>query len=377
MKANTSPARASNPSTLAGRLKIVCAARLLPLLFLTLPVVGQAQFTYITNNGTITITKYTGGGVVTIPSTTNGLPVTSIGDDAFDGCAVTSVTIPNSVTNIGQKVFYNCHSLTNAMIGTNVADIGYEVFSGCYKLPSITIPNSVTNIGDWAFYYCSSLTNVTIPNKVTSIGDGAFYGCSNLTSVTIGNSVTNIGYDVFYDCYSLTSVTIPNSITSIATNAFQYCYSLTNVTIPNSVTKIREYAFYDCTNLNRVYFQGNAPSLGSNVFSGDNKATVYYLPGTTGWVPPTFGGRPAVLWNPLVQTNSATFGVHTNRFGFTITGNSNLVIVVEVSANLANSSWTPISTNTLNTFIGTNGTSYFSDPRWTNYLGRFYRLRSP
>jgi hypothetical protein len=78
-----------------------------------------------------------------------------------------------------------------------------------------------------------------------------------------------------------------------------------------------------------------------------------------------------------VQTKSATFGVQTNRFGFTITGNSNLVIVIEVSTNLANSSWTPISTNTLNIFIGTNGTSYFSDPRWTNYPGRFYRLSPP
>jgi hypothetical protein len=111
------------------------------------------------------------------------------------------------------------------------------------------------------------------------------------------------------------------------------------------------------------------------VFSGDTNATVYYLPGTTGWGS-MFGGRPTKLWNPLVQ-NNASFGVRTNRFGFTITGNSNLVIVVEASTNLANSSWTPISTNTLNTFIGTNGTSYFSDPRWTNYLGRFYRLSPP
>jgi hypothetical protein len=83
------------------------------------------------------------------------------------------------------------------------------------------------------------------------------------------------------------------------------------------------------------------------------------------------------LWNPLAQTSSTSFGVLTNQFGFNITGSSNLVIVVEACTNLANSSWTPVGTNTLNTFIGTNGTSYFSDPQWTNNPGRFYRLRSP
>lgn len=86
----------------------------------------------------------------------------------------------------------------------------------------------------------------------------------------------------------------------------------------------------------------------------------------------TFGGGPTVLWNPQVQTSGASFGVRTNRFGFTITGTSNLVIVVEACTNLANPLWSPVGTNTL---IGCP--SYFSDPQWTNYPGRFYDLRSP
>ena len=112
------------------------------------------------------------------------------------------------------------------------------------------------------------------------------------------------------------------------------------------------------------------------MFHGDSSAIVYYLPGMTGWSS-TYDGLPAVLWNPRVQTGDASFGVRTNRFGFTITGSSNLVIVVEACTNLANPIWTPLGTNTLNIFIGTNGTSYFSDPQWTNYPGRFYRFRSP
>jgi hypothetical protein len=111
------------------------------------------------------------------------------------------------------------------------------------------------------------------------------------------------------------------------------------------------------------------------VFYKDS-ATIYYLPGTTGWGT-TFDGLPAVCWNPQAQTSGASFGVRTNRFGFKITGSSNLVIVVEGCTNLANPGWSPVATNTLNTFVGTNGTSYFSDSKWTNYPDRFYRLRSP
>ena len=188
----------------------------------------------------------------------------------------------------------------------------------------------------------------TIPDSVTSIGDYAFASCTSLTSVTIPNSVTSIGDCAFYDCTSLTSVTIPNSVTSIGDWAFDYCTSLTG-----------------------VYFEGNAPSVGSDVFYGANNAIVYYLPGTTGWGT-TFGDRPTVLWRPQVQTSDASFGVRTNRFGFTITWASGLVIVVEACTNLANPVWSPAGTNTL-----TDGSSYFSDPQWTNYPARFYRLRSP
>jgi hypothetical protein len=109
------------------------------------------------------------------------------------------------------------------------------------------------------------------------------------------------------------------------------------------------------------------------IFDGDNNVTVYYLPGTTGWGNfDKLTGLPTVLWNPQVQTGDASFGVQTNQFGFNINGISNLVIVVEACTDLANPVWQPVQTNTL-----TNGSLYFSDPAWTNYPGRFYRLRTP
>ena len=165
---------------------------------------------------------------------------------------MTSVTIPNSVTSIGNGAF-----------------------SGCFGLTSVTIPNSVTSIGEYAFSDCSSLTSVTIGNSVTSIGKSAFYKCKGLTSVTIPNSVTSIGERAFYDCTSLTSVTIPNSVTSIGNEAFYNCTSLTSVTIPNSVTSIGNSAFNYCTKLTSIFIECIIPpTIGSNAFPS-NSGKIY------------------------------------------------------------------------------------------------------
>ena len=340
---------------------------------------------------------------VTIPTS-----VTNIGDDAFDYCTnLTSVMIPNGVTAIGDSVFYDCYSLTSVTIPNSVNSIEGSAFDGCISLTSVTIPTSVTDIGDGAFAGCARLTSVTIPNSVTNIGDGTFAGCIRLTNVTIPNTVISIGNGAFASCTNLTTIPIPKSVTNIGDGAFVYCSSLTAITVdslnpvycdldgvlfnksqttliryptakpgtsytvPASVTNIGTSAFEGCYGLKVVYFQGNAPTFGLGVFDNDDITTVYYLPQTTGWGP-TIAGRPAVLWNAHAQTSGGNFGVRTNQFEFTITGASNLVIVVEACTNLVNPAWSPLTTNTL-----TGGSSYFSDPRWTNYPGRFYRLRWP
>jgi hypothetical protein len=218
---------------------------------------------------------------------------------------------------------------------------------------------------------CKFLTSVTIGNGVPSIEDSSFEDCIGLTNLTIGSSVTSIGYNAFAHT-GLTSVAIPNSVTSIGAEAFDGCISLTNVTIPASVTGIGDHAFVYCLNLSGAYFLGNAPSGDSSVFWADNNATVYYLPGTTGWGA-TYGGRPTALWvlpYPQILSTAPSFGVQTNQFGFIISWATNVPVVVEASANLR--TWLPVSTNTI-----TSGWSYFSDPAWTNYPARFYRIRSP
>src|SRR5665213_1916330 len=386
------------------------------LLLLALPAVAQAQFGYTTNNGAITITGYTGpGGAVTIPSAINGLPVTRIGDKAFYYCSsLTSVAIPNSVTSIGDFAFWECRGLTsvtipnsvisigdfafadsslfNVTIGNSVTSIGDEAFEDCHSLTSVTIGNSVTNIGGSAFYLCSRLTNAIIGNSVTSIGDGAFGICSNLTVITVDtnnpaySSVNGVLFDksqttlVAYPGGLGGSYTIPDSVTSIGDTAFWECSSLTNVTIGNGVTHIGDAAFEDCESLISVYFKGNAPTADEAISYGSlfdsDDATAYYLPGTTGWDYFSANtGIPAVLWflpNPLILNSSPGFGVQTNRFGFIISWATNTPVVVEACANLFHPAWIPVGTNTL-----TGGSSYFSDPQWTNHPARFYRLRAP
>jgi hypothetical protein len=207
-----------------------------------------------------------------------------------------------------------------------------------------------------------------------------FATCTRLTSITIPNSVVSIGYEAFATCTSLTRVTIPNSVTSIGEDAFYDCSSLTSITIPASVTSIGEYAFSDCSGLTEVYFTGNSPTPNndSSVFTDfpfpyPDPATVYYLPGTTGWSA-MFDGVPTAPWflpNPQILNFEPGFGVQPGGFGFTISWATNVSVVVEAATNLANPVWIPVSTSPL-----VNGTNYFSDPQWTNYSERFYRVAS-
>jgi hypothetical protein len=231
---------------------------------------------------------------VTIPNS-----VTSIGESAFENNSLTTVTIPNAATNIGDYAFYS-NSLTTVTIPNSVTSIGNDAFRR-NSLTSVTIGNSVTTIGAGAFGQ-NALTSVIIPNSVTTIGGSAFYN-NALASATIGDSVTSIGYSAFFN-NDLTSVIIPNSVTSIDDSAFQN-NDLTSVTISNSVTSIGSYAFnrnlltnlivpssvqsigreaFSSNALTSVLFAGNAPASSTAVFA-DNTGlwSVLRYASATGW----------------------------------------------------------------------------------------------
>jgi hypothetical protein len=201
--------------------------------------------------------------------------------------------------------------------------------------------------------YTGSGGNVTIPDFVTEIGVEAFSNPGTLTSVTIPSSVTTIDYEAFAGCGHLVGVTIYGS----------------------SITTIGDDAFVD-DRLLSVYCTGNAPPNspnGYNSFPVEFGATAYYLAGTSGWA--TFSANTAiqtVLWNPPVVANNGNPGTPGNPFGFTITGSTNLPVLVEASTNLADGTWIPVQS-----CIITNGSFYFTDPAWTNYPSRFYKVVLP
>ena len=224
-------------------------------------------------DSTAVMTKYFGeASVVEIPIMTvidgSFRYVTSI-EEAFiyDNSNLTSVTIPNSVTNIGTKAFSGCRALESINIPNSVTTIGKNAFWGCSALTSINIPNSVTTIGSGAFGDCSALTSINISNSVTTIGDGAFAGCSALTSIDIPNSVTTIGKDAFNQCTGLVSITIGNSVTLIGESAFEGCCGLTSITIPNSVTSIGARAFWGCDGLTSINIPNTVTAIGDETFS--------------------------------------------------------------------------------------------------------------
>ena len=186
--------------------------------------------------------------------------------NAFAPAGLTEYTIPNSVTAIGEWAFSWCESLTSVTIPDSVTEIGESAFNDCSNLTSVTIPDSVTTIEGSAFSYCNSLTSVTIPDSVTTIEDSAFSYCNSLTSVTIPDSVTTIGDYAFYECSSLTSVTISDSVTTIGVEAFGSCTSLTSVTIPDSVTMIGDSAFADCESLTSVTIPDSVTMIGDSAF---------------------------------------------------------------------------------------------------------------
>jgi len=190
----------------------------------------------VTSIGDYAFSMCVGLTSITIPAS-----VTSIGDYVFMYCTgLTNVTISASVTSIGVNAFFGCMELTSITVDSlnaKYSSLGGVLFdknqtlliqcpSG--KTGAVTIPTSVTSIGDYAFFFCTGLTSITIPVSVTSIGSGAFESCGGLTSIALPAGVTSIGDYAFYSCTGLTSVTISYSATSLGNEAFFLCTNLTS-----------------------------------------------------------------------------------------------------------------------------------------------------
>jgi len=287
------------------------------LLFLAGAV--HAQYNYTTNNGAITITGYTGpGGVLAITNVINGLPVTSIGDYAFEGNrSLTNVTIPGSILNIGYQAFEECYGLSNVIMSAGVSNLSQYAFHDCGNLVSLTIPNTVVSIGYGAFAY-TALTNVTIPASTTLIDIWVFGGCQSLTTITVEtnnpaySSLAGVLFDknqttlVQYPVGKVGNYTVPGSVTNIGNSAFENCYDLSNVTISAGVSNISQYAFSSCNNLASVSIPNTVVSIGNGAFE-DTGLTNVTIPASTTFIDNWAFGDCYNLTNIMVDPSNPAY----------------------------------------------------------------------
>ena len=216
---------------------------------------------------------------IIIPNQIDGLSVTSIGAEAFKGCAsLTSVYIPNSVTHIDTSAFENCYSLQSVTLQSNIISIGDSAFKGCASLESISIPNSVTHIDTSAFEGCSYLQSVELPNSLIAIGSSAFKGCASLARITIPNTVTNIDTSAFEGCSYLKLIKMSKNLIAIGNSAFKGCTNLASINIPNSITSINSNTFENCISLKSVLLHNNITSIGASAFKGCTSLESINLP---------------------------------------------------------------------------------------------------
>ena len=238
---------------------------------------------------TVTITKVLGPVDSTnngpydieIPTELGGCTVTGLGEYSFSGYLsaaqsnepyqfgrnIHSVTIPQSVTSIGDYAFSRCEKMDSLTINDAATSIGSWAFDECYKLTTLSLGKNITTIGDYAFLDCHKLDNVTIPQSVTSIGKSAFYRCYALTTLSLGENIEKIGSYAFAECGHLTNVTIPEKVKTIEPYTFGWCTSLKYITLPAGLTSFKD-RLVSCP----AGFTKQSPKNGAIYYNNDKTA---------------------------------------------------------------------------------------------------------
>ena len=251
-------------------------------------------------------------GEISIPNT-----VTEIGDSAFSGCSkLESITIPDKITKIGSFVFRNCSNLKKVTLPENLKSIGYLTFGGCSSLSEVTFPDSLEEISGGAFENCMGLTYVKLPEKVKNIGShkeiegSAFSGCVNLQNIDVDSANTSfsskdgIVYDkegtILYLCPEgkTGTVNVPDGVTQIP--GFYECGKLTKIILPTSITKIDEYTFYNCKSLNTITIPSSVKSIGVLSFCGCTSLLEVTVPDSV----KTIGIEAFGYWDEPVMGNA-------------------------------------------------------------------------
>ena len=252
-------------------------------------------FQYTTSGLTATITKYNGTAAnVTVPEKIGKYTVTEVSYNAFcDNLSIEKVILADSISKIGRQAFYGCAALKSLTLPAHLKTLGYGFISGT-AITSLTIPASLTSCESYDSYYTGGsygplggaenltelifesgietipaklawltpsetthLTSITIPDTVTSIGNYAFSNCKKLTTISIPDSVTSISDSAFSDCQKLASIQWSQNLQTIGRSSFSGCSSLENIVVPKTVKTVGTSAFYNCTSVSSVSFTDN------------------------------------------------------------------------------------------------------------------------
>ena len=229
--------------------------------------------------GARTIANYTFWQCSALTTVTFPNTLEEIGESAFEDCTgLKSISLPDSVVSVGKNAFKECNALASAKLPSGLTCIDEGTFYNCKALTSITIPSYVLTIGEDAFFYCDSLKNITISEGVQQIGKNAFIGAA-VETLTIPKSVKTIGESAFCLCQKLKTVTINDGVTEIGAFAFSQCYKLKNITLPKTLNTIGEYAFNNCELLETIYIPENTYTIGERAFTWCQNLTSVIFPG--------------------------------------------------------------------------------------------------
>ena len=266
-----------------------------------------------------------------------------IADECFYQCKnLFSVSLPDSITYIGNRAFASCSNLKEINLPDRVIKIGNGSFAYCKAIESIHIPRSLIDIGDDSpFSYCSGLkeliveernpryysannciidrddnslirgcSNSIIPEGIKTINNHAFSGCFDLKSIIIPNSVSEIGYDAFSGCSSLTEIIIPESVDYIGNSCFYMCSSLSSIKLPNSITAIQNYAFSGCSSLSCLHLPDNVLSIGREAFSDCERLESIIIPQSVNEIEDyAFSRCPSLIELKVVEENPKYYSV--------------------------------------------------------------------
>ena len=217
--------------------------------------------------------------VLAIPSTIDGYTVTKA--DRFTSNYLTTLILPDTITEFASSAFANCKNLTSVTFAQNLSVLGEKMFSGCESLSDVTIPTAVTEIPNEAFYGCKALTSITIPSNIVTVGNKAFRG-TGLQTLTFaeGSKLKTVGDEAFYELNQITELTLPNGVVTIGSSAFYGLNQLTELTIPANVERIYGNAFSYCRALQNLTFEAGSKlrSIGDSAFYGCEKITELLLP---------------------------------------------------------------------------------------------------